>query len=462
MIFRYCTIAVLLALFTALPAAAQNVGRPNIDPAFQQQLQNSYIVRFSAAVRPEQASERAAQIAAASGGRVTHVYRNAFSGFAITLPSPTGQQLRVFGGISSVTQDRLMYAFHHNPNHTKGGSGSTDPSDGGSVTPPSGPTYAFTAPSTGCASPSTAELNNAWGVRDILQGASVCPSTPVHLFVVDGGVDGSHADLDDHVVAHVDCTNGCAEGSAAASDHGTHVAGTAGARSGNSRGVVGVDARSYIWDIKVLNNGRGSFSDVIAGIDYITGVLQNNDSVSRAVVNMSLGGGGSDPGSNCNTTSDDLYNAICAATAAGAVVVVAAGNDAKDANAYIPATYDSVITVASSTSAGTLSSFSNYGSDVDVTAPGSSICSTYYKSGKGGGPFSTAPSCAGSSDYALMSGTSMASPHVAGAVALCLAKNPSLGFSAIRDKVEQNATLPLSTSRNVPGVLNVGDLVGSC
>ncbi len=245
---------------------------------------------------------------------------------------------------------------------------------------------------------------------DVVQTFGTGTSVDVDVAVIDTGVDGDHPDLVVH--RQVNCTsglivlagNGCREGSGEDDHgHGTHVSGTIGARD-DGAGVVGVAPGARIWGIKVLGTilGTGSTSDVIAGIDYATA---HADEIE--VVNMSLGGSG---------TSAATDEAIANATDAGIVVVVAAGNDSADAAGYTPANSPTAITVsaitdldgvpgglASGTCSGgddTFATYSNYGSVVDIAAPGSCITSTR----NGGGTTS-------------MSGTSMASPHVAGAAA---------------------------------------------
>lgn len=227
----------------------------------------------------------------------------------------------------------------------------------------------------------------------------------VDVAVIDTGVQKTHPDLNVYKQVKftrensVDDMNG----------HGTHVAGTIGALD-NGVGVVGVAPGARIWSVKVLDkNGSGNMSDIIAGIDYVTA-----NAASIEVANMSLG---------CDCTSSALNTAITNAVNAGVTIVVAAGNSAKDAATFSPANHPSVIAVSAiadynglpggaaaatcySDVDDTFANFSNFGSTVDIAAPGVCIKSTW----KG-------------STYNTISGTSMASPHVAGAAALYIAKN---------------------------------------
>ncbi|MDP9313515.1 MAG: S8 family serine peptidase, partial [Chloroflexota bacterium] len=205
--------------------------------------------------------------------------------------------------------------------------------------------------------------------------------------------------------------------------HGTHVAGTVAALD-NAVGVVGVAPGARLWGVKVLSDrGSGYKSWIIAGIDYVTA---NADSIE--VANMSLGGSGSDDGEPCEQTTDSYKKAICNSVAAGVTYAVAAGNSSADASTALPAAYDMVITVSAladfdgvtggvgaptcrTDEDDTLANFSNYGADVDIIAPGVCITSTW-------------PTALIASGYNTISGTSMASPHVAGAAALYKANNP--------------------------------------
>jgi len=240
----------------------------------------------------------------------------------------------------------------------------------------------------------------------------------VDVAVIDTGIDTAHQDL--NVVGGKNCSTGRSYKDG--NGHGTHVAGTIGAKD-DGNGVVGVAPGARLWAVRVLNNaGSGTWSSVICGIDWVTA---NAASKGIMVANMSLGGGGSDDGNCGKSNNDALHRAICGSVAAGVTYVVAAGNASDDAKNHVPAAYDEVITVsaladfnglagggASATCRAdvddTFADFSNYGSDVDIIAPGVCILSTW----KGGG-------------YNTISGTSMASPHVAGAAALYKASHPS-------------------------------------
>ncbi len=241
----------------------------------------------------------------------------------------------------------------------------------------------------------------------------------VDVAVIDTGVDFTHPDLN----VYTQGAKNCSLLGLNAQDqhgHGTHVSGTIGAID-NGSGVVGMAPGARIWPVRVLNAaGVGSNSDVICGIDYVTSKASQIE-----VANMSLGGSGSDDGNCGNSNNDAQHKAICASVAAGITYAVAAGNDSADASGSTPAAYDEVITVsalsdfnglpgggAASTCRSdvddTFADYSNYGADVDIIAPGTCIYSTWLNGG-----------------YNTISGTSMATPHVAGAAALYKATHPS-------------------------------------
>ncbi|MFM9107342.1 MAG: S8 family serine peptidase [Chloroflexota bacterium] len=271
----------------------------------------------------------------------------------------------------------------------------------------------------------------------------------VDVAVIDTGVWAGHPDL--NVVGGRNCVQN--EPNRDLFGHGTHVAGTIGAID-NDFGVVGVAPGARIWSVKVLDrNGAGRWSDVICGIDWVAA----NASVIE-VANMSLGGywGVDLDDGRCGRSLGDAYHAaICAAVRAGVVFVVAAGNACSDARLFIPGGYPEAITVAAfadtdgqpggygpaGTSKGcgedglpipnnddSIGAFTNTGKPVDLWAPGVNVLSTYLPD-----PLSS------NRPYAVLSGTSMAAPHAAGAAALILAANPSLKPSAVSGRLVSGA-----------------------
>ncbi|MGH2562741.1 MAG: S8 family serine peptidase, partial [Thermomicrobiales bacterium] len=234
------------------------------------------------------------------------------------------------------------------------------------------------------------------------------------IAIVDTGVDVDHPDL--NVVGGVACEEAGTFDETGEDSHGTHVAGTAAALD-NDSGVVGVAPGARIWSVRVLDDdGKGNTAEIICGLDWIVAHADTID-----VVNMSLAAELGD--STC--WNDALHLAVCNTVEAGVPVVVAAGNGNSDASYYAPAAFDEVITVSNFADfdgvpgglgsrptgcAGTddvFSSSSNDGPEVDVAAPGTCVYSTI----SGGG-------------YDYSTGTSMSSPHVAGAIALFKSVNP--------------------------------------
>ena len=233
--------------------------------------------------------------------------------------------------------------------------------------------------------------------------------------VIDTGIDTSHPDL--NVVGGKNCSTG--QSYRDGNGHGTHVAGTIAANDDGS-GVVGMAPGAPLYAVRVLNNsGSGSWSSVICGVNWVTANAASN---GIRVANMSLGGSGSD-GSCASST---LHQAICNSVAAGVTYVVAAGNSNANFSSFVPAAYDQVLTVTAiadfngapgggsaatcradvDDTAADFSNFTTSGSadaNHTIAAPGVCILSTW----KGGG-------------YNTISGTSMASPHVAGTAALCI------------------------------------------
>ena len=200
-------------------------------------------------------------------------------------------------------------------------------------------------------------------------------------------------------------------GSAFSSWHGTHVSGTIAASTNNTIGIAGIAPSARIQPVRVLGKCGGYGSDIADAIVWASGGsvsgVPANPTPAR-VINMSLGGNGS-----CGST---YQSAIDGALSRGTVVVVAAGNSNADASGFTPANCAGVITVAATGRNGSRASFSNYGSVVEIAAPGVSLWSTLNDG-------ATVP---GNPAYAQYSGTSMATPHVAGVAALMLAANPAL------------------------------------
>jgi subtilisin family serine protease len=251
----------------------------------------------------------------------------------------------------------------------------------------------------------------------------------VDVAVIDTGVDFEHSDL--NVVGGVNCTGGgpaggtCESGGDDDHYHGTHVAGTVAALD-NGIGVVGVAPGARIWAVKVLDSrGSGWTSWIVAGIDWVAA-----NSATIEVANMSLGGSG---------FSQAEYDAIQGAVDVGVAFAVAAGNSDDDAANYSPAAFDNVLTVSALADfdglAGgsgvptcrtdqddTLADFSNWGAAVQIAAPGVCILSTY--------PLEEG-------EYGTISGTSMASPHAAGALALLASSNNPGGAADVHRLYDQ-------------------------
>ena len=219
--------------------------------------------------------------------------------------------------------------------------------------------------------------------------------------------------------------------------HGTHVAGTVAARTNNALGVAGTAFNASIMPVRVLGTCGGTFADIADAINWSSGGLVSGVPVLPPanvahVINMSLGGAGA-----CGAT---MQTAINNAVARGTTVVVAAGNSSADVSGFTPANCNNVISVAAVTSASSRAGFSNYGSLIDVSAPGASILST----------LNTGTTTPGSESYAYYDGTSMAAPHVAGTAALVQSRRLALGRSLLSpaqiESLLKNTAYPLSGS----------------
>jgi serine protease len=264
----------------------------------------------------------------------------------------------------------------------------------------------------GVATTTETQTNATWGLdridqRDLpLNGIYSYGATGagVHAYIIDTGIRLTHSEFTGRMGTGFDAVtfggsaNDC-------NGHGTHVAGTVGGTTyGVAKGVT-------LHPVRVLNcRGSGSWSGVIAGIDWVTA-----SHVKPAVANMSLSGGAS--------TSVD--QAVQSSIAAGVTYAVAASNDGKDACSYSPARVPEALTVGATSSSDTRASWSNYGTCVDLFAPGVSITAAWHTS-------NTATN--------TISGTSMASPHVAGVAAKYLAANAAASPSTVYSAIVTDAT----------------------
>ena len=349
------------------------------------------------------ASAQARRASGAFGARVSHVYSHALSGYSATLTPAGLAALKADPSVAAVVPDRTL--------HIQAQSLPTgiDRIDGELSSTASG---------------------NGSGAVD------------VDVAIIDTGV-GPNSDLD------VRGGTNCVGGASFADDngHGTHVAGTVAAKDDGNL-VVGVAPGARIWAVKVLNAaGSGSISQIICGIDWVTARASTIE-----VANMSLGGQSFFGAfSGCSSSFDPMHPAICRSVQAGVTYAVAAGNSASDSNFFVPATYSEVITVsaladfngqpgggAASTCRAdqddTFADFSNFGADVDLIAPGVCITST---SNSGG--------------LATFSGTSMASPHVAGAAALYKSTHPGATPAQVKSALQTAGNLNWSNADDGDG-----------
>ncbi len=315
--------------------------------------------------------------------------------------------------------------------------------------------------------PNDPRLSEQWGFGTSAASINVRPAwdkstgTGVVVAVIDTGIT-NHPDLNANILPGYDfisdaamardgggrdnnpndegdwyAANECGAGYPASNSswHGTHVAGTIAAVTNNAVGVSGTAYNAKIVPVRVLGKCGGYTSDIADAIVWasggtVSGVPANANPAE--VINMSLGGSGS-----CSTT---YQNAINGAVSRGTTVVVAAGNSNTNVSSAVPANCPNVIAVAATTSAGARASFSNYGTGIDISAPGASILST----------LNTGTTVPGSASYASYNGTSMAAPHVAGVVALMQAAATTALTPA------QVESILKSTARPLPGACSGG------
>jgi subtilisin family serine protease len=328
-------------------------------PAHAEKIANSYICVFkNDRVAKDDVPGRANAAAKAQGGAVKHIYRNTIRGFSANMSEQAVTAMRRANpSIAYCEQDQVVTL---------------------------GPIRAEARPGGGGTQPAQ---TTPWGITRV---GGFADGTGKRAWIIDSGIDGSHPDLNVDTARSKDFT-GSRSGWKDESGHGTHVAGTVAAKN-NSVGVVGVAAGASVVAVRVLDRrGSGSYSGVIAGVEYVASNAGAGD-----VANMSLGG----------PVSQALDDAVIAAGAKLAMVL-AAGNESDNAANHSPARAggvsktDRVYAVSASTQTNALASFSNYGLGVEWAEPGVGIPSTY----KDGG-------------YASLSGTSMAAPHLAGILLL--------------------------------------------
>ena len=362
--------AIVFSLLAGI-AWAQEVRTP------ERAIDNQYIVVFDEdRVAAPDVPGLAEALARQQGGRLVHVYEHALRGFAAAISATGAAALARNPNVRYVEQDGVVSVVETQPNATWG-LDRIDQRDR-----PLNGTYTYNTTAAG-----------------------------VHVYIIDTGIRRTHVDFGGRVstVGYTAISDG--NGTSDCNGHGTHVAATAGGT------LYGVAKSVTLHAVRVLNcSGSGSTSGVIAGIDWVTA-----NKALPAVANMSLGGGAS-------TALDD---AVRSSVASGVAYAVAAGNSNVSACNSSPARVSQALTVASSTSSDARSSFSNYGSCVDLFAPGSSITSAW---------------STGDTATNTISGTSMASPHVAGAAALYLAQNPTASPSTVHAAIVNNASVGKLTS----------------
>ncbi|MBB5956846.1 subtilisin family serine protease [Saccharothrix tamanrassetensis] len=358
---------------TSAPAAQPPVAIVNADSA--DAVPGRYIVVFKSQGQGAQAVGAAAvSMARQYGGQIRHTYGAVLDGYSVAMSADEAAEVASDPKVQYVQQVTRMVATDTQTNPPNWGDDRIDQRDlplNGAYTYPAGPG----------------------------QGARV--------YVMDSGLNASHTDFSGRVAAGFDAV----DNDSTPQDchgHGTHVAGTA---AGTSYGVA---KKATIVAVRVLDcSGSATDDDLIAGMNWV-----RNNAVKPAVVNYSIG-------CRQRCTNQTIDNAVKSVIDSGVQWVQAAGNSTDDSCYYSPQRLPEAITVGNSTRTDTRRSDSNWGTCLDIWAPGDNIVSASHSSNTGS---------------ATMSGTSMASPHVAGAAALYLAQNPSATPAQVRSALVTNGT----------------------
>jgi subtilisin family serine protease len=335
-------------------------------------IENQYIVVLDDTVVGEKgrfsiAPHVASELAGTYRGKLKHVYQHALNGFAVEMSAEDAERLSQDFRVKFVEEDGLVTVDVTQSNPPWG----LDRIDQRNL-----------------------PLNQAYNYN--WTGANV------RAYIIDTGIRTAHTQFGGRASNVFDAFGGNGQD---CHGHGTHVSGTVGGST------YGVAKSVQLRGVRVLNcSGSGANSGVIAGVDWV-----RVNHIAPAVANMSLGGGIS---SALDTAVNNLHNA-------GVTIAVAAGNNNTNACNSSPARAANAITVGSTTTTDARSSFSNFGTCLDLFAPGSGILSAWYTS---------------NTATATLNGTSMASPHVAGVAALYKQANPSASSTTIRNAIVNNAT----------------------
>ncbi|CAM5573019.1 MULTISPECIES: S8 family peptidase [Streptomyces] len=369
--------AALVGGLTALPAQAAPAEGKVLAAGSPTAIKDSYIVTLKKNAGLKASSAAGRDLVEEYGGTVKKTFTKALNGYSAALSAAEARRLAADPAVASVEQNQRVRLAD------------------------------------------TTQTSAPWGLDRIdqaalpLSGTYTYPDSAgsgVTAYVIDTGVRITHQQISGRAGYGYDAV----DGDTTASDgngHGTHVATTI---AGSTYGVA---KKAKIVAVRVLDNsGSGTTAGVIAGIDWVT----DNHS-GPSVANLSLGGGAS-------TTLD---TAVRNSIASGVTYAVAAGNSSANASSYSPARVTEAITVGATTSSDARASYSNYGSVLDIFAPGSSITAGWYTS-------DTATN--------TISGTSMATPHVAGAAAVYLAAHTSATPAAVASALTSGATTGVVTS----------------